>query len=126
MKGIKAGRVKFNIGNIWESTVLHILFTKEDDIVVARCLDFTVSSHGKDEEDALRALAVSLKEYILSAVENDAIDTIFDSAHSKFWRMYNELETSQSIKNVKMSIKKSLSSVRNDNLWQSTAGINYA
>ncbi len=126
MKGIKAGRVKFNIGNLWESAALHILFTKEDDVVVARCLDFTVSSHGKDEEDALRALAVSLKEYILSAVENDAIDTIFDSAHSKFWRMYNELETRQSIKNIKMSIKKSLSSVRNDNLWQSTAGINYA
>ena len=126
MKGIKAGRVKFNIGNLWESAALHILFTKEDDVVVARCLDFTVSSHGKDEEDALRALAVSLKEYILTAVENDAIDTIFDSAHSKFWRMYNELETNQSVKNIKMSIKKSLGSVRNDNLWQSTAEINYA
>lgn len=126
MKGIKAGRVKFNIGNLWESAVLHVLFTKEDDVVVARCLDFTVSSHGKDEEDALRALAGSLKEYILTAVENDAIDTIFDSAHSKFWRMYNELETNQSIKNFKMSIKKSFGSVHNDNLRQLNAGINYA
>jgi len=61
VKGIKAVRVKFNIGNLWESAALHILFTKEDDFVVARCLDFMISSHGKDEEEALRALADSLK-----------------------------------------------------------------
>ena len=70
--------------------------TKETDIVVARCLYFTVSSHGKDEKEALKALADSIKEYILTAVENDAIDTIFDPAHGKYWRMYNELETKQS------------------------------
>ncbi len=126
MKGMKANRIRFKIGSLWESPALHILLTKEDNVVVARCLDFTVSSHGKDEKDALKALAVSIKEYVLTAVENDAIDTIFDPAHGKYWRMYNELETKQSSRSLKISIKKSLGSVSSDNLQQSTAEINYA
>jgi len=126
MKSIRAERIKIKIGKLWESPILHILLTKEDEIVVARCLDFTVSSHGKDEKEALKALADSIKEYVLTAVENDAIDTIFDPAHGKYWRMYNELETKQSSRSLKMSIKKSLTSVSNDNLQQSTAEISYA
>ncbi len=126
MKGMKAKRIRFKIGSLWESPALHILLTKEDNVVVARCLDFTVSSHGKDEKDALKALVYSIKEYVLTAVENDAIDTIFDPAHGKYWRMYNELETKQSSRSLKISIKKSLASVSSDNLQQSTAEINYA
>jgi hypothetical protein len=90
MKGLKAKRIRFKIGSVWESPALHILLAKENDVVVARCLDFTVSSHAKDEKGALKALADSIKEYVLNAVENDAIDTIFDPAHGKYWRMYNE------------------------------------
>lgn len=126
MKGMKAKRIRFKIGRLWESPALHILLTKENDVVVARCLDFTVSCHGKDEKDALQALADCIKEYVLTAVENDAIDTIFDPAHGKYWRMYNELETKQAARGMRMSIKKSLASVSNDNLQQSTAEINYA
>ncbi|MCD6571155.1 MAG: hypothetical protein J7L53_10675 [Deltaproteobacteria bacterium] len=78
------------------------------------------------KKNALEALADSIKEYILTAVENDAINTIFDPAHAKYWRMYNELKTKQSSRSLKMSIKKLLTSVTNDNLQQSTAEINYA
>ena len=123
---MKAKRIRFKIGNLWESPVLHILLTKENDVIVARCLDFTVSSHGIDEKATLKALADSIKEYVLTAVENDAVNTIFDPAHGKYWRMYNELETKQSSRNLKMSIMKSLASVSNDNLQQLTAEINYA
>ncbi len=126
MKGLKAKRIRFKIGSVWESPALHILLAKENDVVVARCLDFTVSSHGKDEKDALKALADSIKEYVLTAVENDAINTIFDPAHGKYWRLYNELEAKQSSRSLKMSIKKSLMSIPNDNLQQSTTEINYA
>ena len=126
MKGMKAKRVRFKIGSLWESPALHILLTKENDVVVARCLDFTVSSHGKDDKDALKALADSIKEYVLTAVEHDAVNTIFDPAHGKYWRMYNELETKQSSKSLEMSLKKSLMSIPNDNLQQSTVEINYA
>ncbi len=69
---------------------------------------------------------MNLKGICLTAVENDAIDTIFDPAHGKYWRMYNELETKQSSRSLKISIKKSLASVSSDNLQQSTAEINYA
>ena len=126
MKSLKAERIKIKIGDIWESPELHILLTQENDVVVARCLEFTVSSHGSDIKDALNSLADSIKEYILTAVENDAINTIYDSAHSKYWRMFNELETKHSIITMKRSLKKSLRSISYKNLEHSPAEINYA
>ena len=50
MKSIKAERIKIKIGGLWESPSLHVLLTKEDGVIVARCLDFTVSSHGEDQK----------------------------------------------------------------------------
>ena len=95
MKSVRAERIKVKIGDLWESPLLHVLLTKEDDVVVARCLDFTVSSHGEDQKDALKSLADSIKEYVLTALENKGVNTIFDPAHGKYWRMYNELEAKQ-------------------------------
>ena len=126
MKSLKAERIKIKIGDIWESPELYILLTQENDVVVARCLDFMVSSHGTDIKDALNSLAESIKEYILTAVENDAINTIYDSAHSKYWRMFNELETKHSVGKMKRSLKKSLKSISYKNLEHSPAEINYA
>ncbi|GAI88396.1 unnamed protein product [marine sediment metagenome] len=104
MKGLKAHRIKIKVGDSWESPLFHILLTKEDDVIVARCLDLTVSSHGRDEDDALRSLADAVKEYVLTAVESDAIDTIFDPAHSKYWRMFNELESKQAMSKLKRTL----------------------
>ena len=125
MKGIKAYRIKIKVGNLWESPILHILLTKEDNVVVARCLDFTVSSHGEDRKEALKSLAGSIKEYILTAVENNSTDTIIDPAHSKYWRMYNELEAKQSSNNLERSLKQSFKSMSNENIQKSTAEISY-
>ena len=122
MKGKRADRIKIKVGNLWESPILHILITDEDDVTVARCLDFTISSHGEDEGKALNALAESIKEYILTAVENDAVDNIFDPAHGKYWRMYNELETKQ----LKRSLKKTLRSVSSANIAEFSTEIHYA
>ncbi len=99
------------MGNLWETPLLHILFTQEDEVVVARCLDFTVSSHGKDENEALTSLVDAIKEYIITAVENNAVDTIYDPAHSKYWRMYNELEAKINGNQLKKSLKKIRKSV---------------
>ncbi len=88
MKGKRADRIKIKMGTLWESPILHVLLTTEDDVTVARCFDFTVSSHGDDQKKALAALAESIKEYILTAVENDVVDDIFDPAHGKYWRLY--------------------------------------
>ncbi len=111
MKAIKAIRAKFNIGNVWVSPHLHILLSQEDEIMVARCLEFTVSSHGNDEREALDGLAGVVKEYIFSAIENDAANTIFDPAHSKYWRMFNELEVKQAKEKLRKSLKKSITSI---------------
>ncbi|MBW2106912.1 MAG: hypothetical protein JRI26_13055 [Deltaproteobacteria bacterium] len=126
MKGMRAHRIKIKVGNLWESPILHILLTKEDDVIVSRCLDFTVSSHGKDEKEALESLADSIKEYVLTAVENNSIDTISDPAHSKYWRMYNELESKQSSHKLKKTLKQSFQSVSNENIQKSTTEISYA
>jgi len=126
MKSLRAHRIRIKVGDSWESPLLHILLTKEDDVIVARCLDLTVSSHGRDEDDALRSLAEAVKEYILTAVESDAIDTVFDPAHSRYWRMFNELESKQSMIGLKKSLKRTLKSVSPKKIDESGTEINYA
>ncbi|MDY0042728.1 MAG: hypothetical protein RBS57_20645, partial [Desulforhabdus sp.] len=85
-----------------------------------------VSSHGKDEQEALDSLAAAIKEYLLTAVENDAIDTIFDPAHGSYWRLYNELEARQTMGKVKKTLKKSLQSISRDKIEKSAAEVRYA
>jgi len=126
MKSIKAERIKIKIGDSWESPSLHVLLTKEDDVIVARCLDFTVSSHGENQKVALKSLADSIKEYVLTALENNAINTIFDPAHGKYWRMYNELEAKQVMSNLKRSLAKSMNSFPKERIKQSVTEISYA
>lgn len=125
MKGIKAIRIKVKIGELWETPPLHILLTKEDDILIARCLEFTVSSHGNNEDEALQSLADAIKEYLLTASENNAIDTVFDPANGKYWRMYNELEARQTVINFKRSLKKSFGQVSHEKISESPAEITY-
>ena len=126
MKSLKAERIKISIGDVWESPELHVLVTKEDDVFVARCLDFTVSSHGTSVKDSLTSLAESVKEYILTAIENDATNTVFDPTHSKYWRMFNELETRQTAGKLKRSLEKSASSLSYRRMEQAPAEISHA
>ena len=126
MKGKKADRIKIKVGNIWESPTLHVLLTKEDDVIVARCLDFTVSSHGEDEKKALEALGESIREYILTAVENNAIENILDPAHGKYWRMYNELEAKQLKRGLKKSLREVVESGSNASRAELSTEIHYA
>jgi len=107
MKALKAMRINIKIGDMWKSPDLHVLLTWEDDVYVIRCLDFTVSSHGEDEKDALNSLAETIKEYILTAIENSNIENLYDPAHNKYWRVFNELEAKKSSKNLKSSLSKS-------------------
>jgi len=110
MKTLAAKRVKLKIGRDWETPYLHILLTREEDVVVARCLDFTVSSHGHDEEGAIESLAEAIGEYIRSAIEDDSIRQIYDPAYGKYWRMFNEEVARDTGKQLTRSLQKSLSS----------------
>ena len=126
MQGKKADRIKIQVGDIWESPTLHVLLTKEDDVIVARCLDFTVSSHGEDETKALEALGESIREYILTAVEDNAIENILDPAHGKYWRMYNELEAKQLKRGLKKSLRRVVEFSTNASRAELSTEIHYA
>ena len=126
MKVKKAIRAKFKVNKLWESPALHILLTREDDVIVARCLDLTVSSHGNDEMDAIKSLTEAVKEAILSAIENDVIGEIYDPAHSKYWRMFNEAEAKQINLKLKRTLKKSVSEILENKLAHSTVEISHA
>jgi len=125
MKSLRARRVKIKVGDVWETPPLHVLLTKEDEVVVARCLDFTVSSHGANEEEALNALADAVKEHVVTAIENDSIETIFHPANGKYWRMYNELEAKQSMDHLKKSLRKPFGSTSAEELSTLSTEITY-
>jgi len=89
MKPLKA--LKGYIKNL-EHFELHILLTEEDEVVVARCLDFSVSSHGNNEKEALDSLTDSIKDYLSYAIEQEAFDNIIDLDEDRFWEIYRKLE----------------------------------
>ncbi len=126
MKNIAARRIILKVGDFWESPALHILLTKEDDVVVARCLDFRVSSHGKDEKDATESLAGAIKEYVITSVENNAIEKMYDPANGEFWRMFNEIESIQTVRIMKKTLKDSFLGLSNKKALESPAEIAYA
>lgn len=126
MKALGARRVKLEIGQDWETPYLHILLTREEDVVVARCLDFTVSSHGHDEEQAIESLAEAIGEYIQSAIENDSIGQIYDPAYGKYWRMFNEEVARDTGKQLAKSLRKSLRTLKAENFRDFGIKISYA
>lgn len=69
---------------------LHILLTAEDDVVVARCLDFSVSSRGESKEDALAALSDSIKDYFDYALKRGALNEIIDPEEDMLWEIYRK------------------------------------
>jgi hypothetical protein len=83
--------LKAYINNL-DNFQLHILLTKEDDVIVARCLDFSVSSHGDNEQEALESLTDSIKDYLNYAIETEAFDNIIDLDEDIFWDAYRKLE----------------------------------
>lgn len=80
---------------------LHILLTKEDDVIVARCLDFSVSSHGENEEEALNSLSDSVKDYLNYAIENGSLDRIIDPEENELWEIFRKLELQIELSDIK-------------------------
>jgi hypothetical protein len=109
MKPLKA--LKGYIKNL-DNFELHILLTQEDDVVVARCLDFSVSSHGDEEVDALASLSDSLKDYLNYAIEQKAFNEIIDPDEDLFWEIYRKLELQKEL----MTIQKMAKSLNTKNI----------
>ena len=113
MKALKAIHASVKLGGEWESPPLHILLTFEDDVYVARCLDFLVSSHGTNETEALESLTLAIRGYIISAAENDALDTLADPARDKYWRLFSTLDSTQISHNIQKSFAGKQTLVKN-------------
>lgn len=126
MKSLGAKRIQVKLGDIWKSPNLHVLLTLEDEVVVARCLDFTVSSHGENEKEAIQSLGEAIKEYLLTAIEKNAMDVIYDPAQNKYWRMFNEIEAKTTFGSLKRSINKSLKVLTFDSVKEVKPDIHYA
>lgn len=80
---------------------LHVLLTKEDDVIVARCLDFSISSHGDNKEDALAALSDSIKDYLYYALKRGALNEIIDPEDDVLWEIYRKLELQNELQYIK-------------------------
>ena len=79
-----------------------------------------------NEMDAINSLSKAVKEVILSAIENDVIGDIYDPAHSKYWRMFNEAEAKQINLQLKKTLKKSVAGILENKLAHSTVEISHA
>ena len=99
---------------------------QEDEVIVARCLDFTVSSHGENEKEALRSLTEAIKEYLLTAIEENAMDVVYDPAQNRYWRMFNEIEAKATLGNLKRSLNKSFKKITFDTVKELKPDIHYA
>jgi len=95
---------------------LHLLFTEEDGVIVARCLDFSISSHGETIEEALESISSSLIDYITYNLENADIDNLFDPELREYWDMYRELEIKQERQSFKEHFKKVQKNILNEGL----------
>lgn len=84
---------------------LHVLLTNEDDVVVARCLDFSISSHGENEEEALSSLSDSIKDYLGHAIEQGALDEIIDPEEDSLWGIFRKLELQSESLRIKEKAK---------------------
>ena len=91
-KGLKAIRCKLRLDDTWESPPLHILVTAEEDIIVARCLDFTVASHGDTAEEAVESLKEMLSDYVRYYFERGEPERLVRPDDDEYWQLYNRLE----------------------------------
>jgi predicted RNase H-like HicB family nuclease len=126
VKGLSAKRIQVRLGDVWKSPNLHVLLTREEEVVVARCLDFTISSHGENEKEAIQSLGEAIKEYLLTAIEENAMDAVYDPAQNKYWRMFNEIEAKSAMGSLQRSINKSLNVLTFSSIKEMKPEIHYA
>lgn len=84
---------------------LHMLFTEEEGVVVVRCLDFSISSHGEDIPDAIESINSALIDYIKHGIERGDVESIFDPELKMYWDWYKELEIEKERDNFKEQCK---------------------
>ncbi len=69
-------------------------------MVVARCLDLSIASHGENEAEALASLGDSIKDYVEYALKQGSLDNVIDPAEDEFWDIYKKKEIRASFRPV--------------------------
>ncbi|MBL7073616.1 hypothetical protein ISS37_00040 [candidate division KSB1 bacterium] len=95
---------------------LHILFTEEDGVIVVRCLDFSISSHGNTIQEAIESMNIALIDYIRHGIENGDIDALFDPDLKEYWDLYMELEIEEERKSFREHLKEVEKNVQSEGL----------
>lgn len=80
---------------------LHVLLTEEDGVIVARCLDFSISSHGETETEALDSLSDCIKNYLDHAIKSGSLEQAIDPDTDEFWNLYRKVELEQELSSIK-------------------------
>ncbi|RKY69874.1 MAG: hypothetical protein DRP97_04695 [Candidatus Latescibacterota bacterium] len=75
---------------------MHILFSEEDGVIVARCLDFSISSHGETLNEAMESINSALMDYMEYGIEHNAGEQLFDPDLEEYWDAYRGLMLSNS------------------------------
>lgn len=88
-----------------DAAPLHLLVTKEDGVIVVRCLDFSISSHGNTVEEAIESINSAMIDYIQHGIEKGDIDSLFDPDLKEYWELYRELEIEDERKSFRDRIK---------------------
>jgi hypothetical protein len=98
MKPIKAVSAEFKS---FPNFHFHILLAEEDEVIVARCLDFSIASHGETEMESLQSLSDSIIDYLDHAIKNRALDQAIDPESDELWNIYRQLELEQERSSLK-------------------------
>ena len=99
-----------------DAAPLHLLFTEEDGVIVVRCLDFSISSHGNTVEEAIESINSAMTDYIQHGIEEGDIDSLFDPDLEEYWELYRELEIEEERKSFRARIKEVEENIRKKGL----------
>jgi hypothetical protein len=67
---------------------LRIVFYREDEWIVAHCLEFDLMGHGKEYEDACDSLFESIFIQIHESIDSGNSSNLFSPAPGEFFRMF--------------------------------------
>ncbi len=69
---------------------LRVLFYREDDAVIAHCLEFDLIGDGETHEEAMQSLADAIAVQIAEVLESKNVDNLFHPAPGEYFRMFAE------------------------------------
>lgn len=76
---------------------LRFVFYREDDYVIAHCLELDLVGHGATHKEAAIMLCDAIAIQVEDAFENGSVETIFRPAPGKYFQMFASGKSSERI-----------------------------